>query len=419
MKKGLTIITVFIFCLFVTFNAFATTIEMWAMNNAPSEKNIAWFEEKAEEFKEETGIEVIFNEIGWGEVMQKIPLALSTGEGANVMQVGTTQTPFFASTGGLVQIDINEFGGVDAYIPANLESTTLNGDYYGIPWFAETRLLFYNTEMFKGAGIEEPPATWAELVEVGEKIVDTYGEGSAMAMAGTSAWDLIHNYAILLWSNGGEILNDSNSKASFNGKVGIKAMKYYVDLVRKGLADRACAEYNQPQADAAFINGDVAMVIMGPWNIAGIENDNPDLPYAIAPPPAGSEGRAAFSGGSNLIIRKNASQDEIEASKKWVKFITNKENLVDYTKNLTHMLPPKNEAFADPYYESGKWKIFKNTLQMSTAYPPLAEWAKIEQAIVSNYNNVLASLVNNNYTENTAKKYLDIAAEEVNQVLSE
>lgn len=419
MKKSLTFFVLLILAISITISASAVTIEMWAMNNAPSEKNIAWFKARAKEFEKETGIKVKFNEIGWGEVMQKIPLALSTGEGANVMQVGTTQNPFFADTGGLVKIDIDEFGGAEAYMPANLISTTLDGKYYGVPWFAETRLLFYNTKMFEEAGVERPPQTWTELVKVGEKIVDVYGEGSAMAMAGTSAWDLIHNYAILLWSNGGEILDDNYTEAKFNSEAGIEAMKYYVELVRKGLADEACAEYNQPQADSAFINGDVAMVIMGPWNIAGIENDNPDLPYAIAPPPAGPEGRNAFSGGSNLIIRKNAPVEEIEASKKWIKFITNKNNLVDYTKNLSHMLPAKSEAFNDPYYESGKWKVFKNTLQMATAYPPLPEWAKIEQAIVANFNNVLTAYVNGNYDENTVKEYMDTAAEEVNNVLSE
>ena len=52
-------------------------------------------------------------------------------------------------------------------------------------------------------------------------------------------------------------------------------MNWYVDLVRPGLASKASAEYNQPQADAAFISGNVAMAFMGPWNIAGIEVDNP------------------------------------------------------------------------------------------------------------------------------------------------
>lgn len=418
MKKLLSILVVLSIMILASVSAGAVTIEMQAMGNAPTELHKEWMEEKIAEFKEQTGIDVVFNQIAWGEEMQRIPLALTTGEGANVMQVGTTQNPFFAGTGGLLQIDMSEFGGEDAYMPANLKSTKLKGVSYGVPWFAETRVLFYNTEMFEEAGVSEPPQTWEEVKEVGQQIIDTHGEGSAIAVAGTSAWDLIHNWAILLWSHGGDMLNEDNTQAAFNSEAGVQAMKYYVDLVDSGLASEACAEYNQPQVDAAFINGDVAMAIMGPWNIADINDENPELPYAVTEPPAGPEGRAAFSGGSNLVIRANAPQEEIEASKQWVKFLTSDEVMVDYTKNLTNMLPAKSSAFNDPYYETEKMEVFKESLSYATAYPPLVEWAEIEQAIVNNYNNILTDYVDGNYTEDTAEQYLDAAADEVNNILS-
>lgn len=397
--------------------AFAKTeITFWAMNNAPSERNIPWMEQKAAEFEQETGIRVKFEEIGWGEAWQKITTAVTIGEGAHVMQVGTTWTPFFAGTGGLVELDIKDFGGRSAYMKANLTSTTLDGKYFGIPWIAETRVLFYNTQMFTQAGVE-PPQTWEELVTVGHKIVDVYGPGTAIALAGTNAWDLIHNWAIMLWSRGGDMLNYKNTKAIFNSDAGVEAMLYYVDLVGQGLASKACAEYNQPQADSAFINGDVAMCFMGPWNISGIENDNPELPYAVVQPPAGLFGRAAFSGGSNLIIRANASKAEIAAAKEWIKFLVRTENLVDYTQNLSHMLPASIEAFLDPYYDQGVWKVFKETLGYSTAYPPLVEWGRIETIIDTNFKNILSDYVNGEDADTVVNKYLDAACAEIDQLL--
>lgn len=143
MKKVLS--TLFVVCLVVVISlpAFASTeITFWAMNNAPSEKNIPWMEQKAAEFEAETGYKVKFEEIGWGEAWQKITTAIATGEGAHVMQVGTTWNPFFAGTNGLVKFEMDEFGGQKAFMEANLLSTTLNDEYYGVPWFAETRCLF-------------------------------------------------------------------------------------------------------------------------------------------------------------------------------------------------------------------------------------------------------------------------------------
>ncbi len=393
-----------------------TQITFWAMNNAPSEVNIPWMEEMAREFEAETGIKVIFEEIGWDNAWQKITTAITTGEGAQVFQVGTTWTPFFAATGGLAEMNVKDYGGSKAFMEANYISTTLNGKCYGIPWIAETRALFYNTEMFEAAGVT-PPQTWEELITVGHKITNVYGEGTAIAVAGTNAWDLIHNWAIMLWSRGGDMLNADNTEAIFNQTPGVQGMEYYVSLVKEGLAAKACAEYNQPQADSAFINGDVAMVFMGPWNISGIENDNPTLPYAIAEPPMGPNGRASFSGGSNLVVRSNAPKAEIDAAIKWVEFLMRKENLVDYTKNLSHMLPAKLDAFEDPYYNQGVWKVFKDTLSYATAYPPLVEWGTIEGIIDTNFKNILGEYINGDYDTAVVKKYMDSAVTEINHLL--
>jgi multiple sugar transport system substrate-binding protein len=220
----------------------------------------------------------------------------------------------------------------------------------------------------------------------------------------------------VLWAYGGDLLTPDNKQAAFNGEAGITAMKWYASLILDGLAAKACAEYNQPQADAAFINGNVAMCFMGPWNIAGIEQENPDLPYDVVEPPAGPVKRASFSGGSNLVILKGSPNKD--AAKEWIKFLLSKENLVDYTKNLSHMLPAKIEAFEDPYYDTGVWQVFKKTLGYATAYPPLAVWGDIENAVVREFRNILTAVASGQYSEDTVKLYLDQAAEKVNEALA-
>jgi len=390
-------------------------ITFWAMPNAPDETHIAWVEQKAEEFKDQTGVEVKFEVVGWGDAWPRISSAIATGEGADVFQVGTTWNPQFAATGGLEEITIREFGGANAFMKANLDSTTYKGKYYGVPWFAETRVLFYNKDMFKKAGVQ-PPKTHDELMAVGKKIVTTLGEGSAISLAGTNAWDLLHNWSIILWANGGTLLSTDNKKATFNGPEGVTAMKWYVNLVKSGLASKACAEYNQPQADAAFINENVAMCYMGPWNIANIEQENPTLNFDVVEPPVGPKGKASFSGGSNLVILKASGNKE--AAKEWIKFILKDENLVDYTKNLSHMLPATKKAFDDPYYTTGIWKVFKDTLSYATAYPPLGVWGDIEHACVDAFKNTLTEYVDGTYTDDTVQKYLNSAADKVNAALS-
>ncbi len=390
------------------------SITFWLMPNAPDDTHIPWLEQKAAAFQAKTGVKVNVEIIGWDVAWQRITTAIATGEGADVFQVGTTWNPQLAATGGLEEIKINEFGGKNAFMNANYVSTTYKNKSYGVPWFAETRALFYNVDMFKKAGVQ-PPKTHDELYKVAEKIVATYGEGSAIALAGTNAHDILHNWTIILWANGGDLLTKDNKMAMFNNDAGVKAMQWYVDLVRRGYGSKACAEYDQNQADAAFINGNVAMCYMGPWNIAGIEQQNPGLNYGVVEPPAGPKGKASFSGGSNLVVLK-ASRNKA-AAKEWIKFLLEKDNMVEYTKNLTHMLPAQVEAFADPYYDSGVWKTFKTTLEYSTAYPPLATWGDIENIVKQEFVNVLSEYVDGTYNDNTVKKHLDAAADRVNDVL--
>ncbi len=390
-------------------------ITFWVMPNAPDETHTVWLDKQAKEFEAETGVKVKWEIVGWGDAWQRIVAAIATGEGADVTQVGTTWNPQLAATGGLEKVNIAEFGGASAFMKANLDSTTYKGENYGVPWFAETRCLFYNKDMFAQAKVE-PPQTYDELITVGKAITKALGPGKAIALAGTNAWDLIHNWAIVLWANGGDLVDVAKKKAIFNSDAGVQAMKWYVSLVETGLADKACAEYNQPQADAAFINGNVAMCFMGPWNIAGIEHDNPKLNYGIVEPPKGPKGRASFSGGSNLAILK-ASKNK-DAAKAWVKFLLRDAKMVEYTQNLTHMLPATIAAFNDPYYSSGVWKTFKTTLGYATAYPPLGVWGDIENAIVAEFKNVLSDYVAGKYKADQVKKYLDAAAAKVDEALA-
>jgi multiple sugar transport system substrate-binding protein len=155
---------------------------------------------------------------------------------------------------------------------------------------------------------------------------------------------------------------------------------------------------------------------MGPWNIANIEVENPDLNYDVVEPPAGPAGRASFSGGSNLVILKASSNQE--AAKKWIKFLLEKQKLVDYTQNLSQMLPALLEAYDDPYYETGVWKVFQTTLSYATAYPPLARWGDVENAVQEEFRNILTAYIAKTYSDEKVQEYLDTAADRVNRALA-
>ncbi|HAP42685.1 MAG: ABC transporter substrate-binding protein [Spirochaetes bacterium GWD1_61_31] len=388
-------------------------ITFWLMPNAPDETHNPWLSAKAAAFERETGVKVNFEVVGWGDAWTKISTAIATGEGVDVFQVGTTWNPQFAATGGLAKIDMNQFGGSSSFMAANLASTSYKNEYYGVPWFAETRALYYNKTMFAEAGVT-PPTSYAELYEVSARIIDKFGSGSAIAIAGTSAWDLLHNWAIILWANGGK-LTDAG-RAAFNGPAGVEALSWYLGLLERGYAANACAEYNQPQADSAFINGNVAMCFMGPWNVANIDQENPTLQYGVVEPPAGSAGKASFSGGSNLVVLEGSRNKA--AALAWIEYLVSDSSMIEYTKTLTHMMPATLSAYNDSYYQSGIWKIFKDTLSYATAYLPLGVWGDIENAIVNEFKASITDAIGGRSDQAAVRAHLDAAADMVNAALA-
>lgn len=412
MKKLLVLMLVGVFL--CAGMAWAETITFWTMPYAPEGPYLDWLEQVAGDFEAITGIHVDYEIVGWGDAWTKTSLGLIEPI-CDVTSIGNTWHGQYSASGGLEEFDIDEFGGADSWMEASLAYCTYEGKCYGVPWVAETRCLFYNKDMFAEAGVE-PPTTWDELIAVGETIRDKIGEGRAFAMAGTNAWDLLHNWAILLWQNGGSLLNEDNTKATLNSAAGVEAMNWYVSLVGKGLADQACAEYNQPQADSAFINENAAMCYMGPWNIANILDENPDLNYGIVEPPVGPVGKGAFAGGSDLVVYANSEHKE--AAIAWVKYLTGKQIMADFCKNLTKMLPPRLDVFEDPYYDVGVWTVFKDTLAYATPYPALAVWGTIENAVVGEFKSVLTAYINGTFSvQTTAKECLDRAAAKIDEAL--
>lgn len=392
------------------------SITFWTMPNGPDVEHKAWLQKKAKEFEKKTGTKVNFEVIGWGEAFQKISTCIATGEGADVFQVGTTWNATFAATTGLEEIDIDDFGGEGKFMKANLGTAKYKDTYYGVPWFAETRALFYNKDMFKAAGVN-PPKTYDEMMEIGKKIVQAKGKGSAIAVKGTTAWDLLHDWAVILWANGGDIVNKDNTESVINSDVAVETMKWYVNLVKNGLAAEACAEYNAPQARSTFTNGNVSMYIGNPGDLSFIKSENPDLNYGVVELPKGKAKKASFSGGSNLVVLKASSNKK--AALEWAKFLLEPENSVSYCKEITQMLPVVKDAYNDPYYQKGDFKTFKTVLSYATAYPSLSVWGDIEVGVVTEFTKILSEYINGKYTDSSAKKYLDNAKKTIDAALAE
>lgn len=148
-----------------------------------------YFEEVLDNFRELTGAEVDYTPIG-----ENLATVLGTRiEGGNPPDISLLPQPGllqeFAEDGNLVPISDETESVIDEYYaPVWKELGTAEDDLYGV-WFkaANKSLMWYNTEIFAEAGVEEPE-TWEELLDVAETI-SFYGV-TPFSIGGGSSWTL-------------------------------------------------------------------------------------------------------------------------------------------------------------------------------------------------------------------------------------
>ncbi len=76
---------------------------------------------------------------------------------------------------------------------------------YGVPWYVETRLLYYRTDIAEEAGITEAPATLDDLKAAAMAMQKDGGAEWGISL-GTKNWQ---EYLPFLWSNGGDVVDDA------------------------------------------------------------------------------------------------------------------------------------------------------------------------------------------------------------------
>lgn len=118
-------------------------------------------DEMLESFTDETGIKVNINVVAWDNIRDKISIASAGGSAAaDVVEVDWSWVGEFNSAGWLEPIDISK---EDMDSMPSIGSFIAGGNVLALPYANDFRIAYYNKELFKRAGIETVPETWAEV----------------------------------------------------------------------------------------------------------------------------------------------------------------------------------------------------------------------------------------------------------------
>ncbi|PWH07176.1 ABC transporter substrate-binding protein [Brachybacterium endophyticum] len=238
---------------------------------------------------------------------------------AKVLQMGSSKTlpdilmldnpdlPQLAASGALAPLEQYGFS-TKGFTPAIAELGRLDGTLYGIAPTVNTIALFYDVKMFEKAGID-PPTTWEETREAARALTGdgTYG----IAFSAIASYEGTFQFMPFMWSNGG----DEDDLAG-EGVAG--AAEFWSQLVRDGSASRSVVNWGQGDVIDQFKAGNAAMAVNGPWNIAGLEADTPDLEWDVVtlPVPRAGEESVAPLGGEVWTIPVTGDEEKQRSAAK-------------------------------------------------------------------------------------------------------
>ncbi len=170
---------------------------------------------------------------------------------------------------------------------------------YALPLSLDTLALYYNKDLLKNAQIEEPPATWTELMDQAIALTSTDDKG-AIKQSGVAlgAADNVRNFfdivSALMMQNGAIMANDSNypefdsytaeGRGDRNFPPGVEALMFYDSFAMEGAPNRTW-DASMPDSLDAFVTGRTAFYFGYPVDAKEIKARAPRLDLGIAPLP--------------------------------------------------------------------------------------------------------------------------------------
>jgi multiple sugar transport system substrate-binding protein len=367
--------------------------------------------------KENPGIKVKFEAVGWGGFWEKLPVAISSGEVPDVVTTGLMWAPEYKVSGAYLDVMPLSNGMINGkkfedVLPQGMLDAARDGEkVYGIPFDFDAYALYYRADLFEAAGITEIPETWDGLAEAFKKVSDpAKGVYGVVFDASWSSWDPY------LYAFGGQYLDDSGN-AAFNSPGAVES----VNFIQQMLADKSALLQTADTGDLTTLvkSGQVAAFINGPYVMGVLRTSAPELSgkWKVAMLPTQNGKFGTHIGGVHLSIMAQ-SKHPAEAWK-LVEFLNRTDSEIAVWKT-SGAAPAQLDALAspevtapDPYFSNqAAISIFKDAVNAGRPNPTIKEWTQIATIVSDSLSEI--------YVGNAdVQQTLDGAVEKANEVMGE
>jgi len=354
------------------------TLRFWAMGR---EGEVV--QELVRDFERENpGIRVIVQQMPWTAAHEKLLTAHVGDSTPDIAQLGNTWIPEFAALHAIEPLGSWLEGSTavpeSAFFRGIWATNVIDGTPYGVPWYVDTRVLFYRKDLLARAGYATVPQRWDEWVQSMEAVARLGGKGHYAILLPTNEYT---PWTIFGLQTGSPLLSPDGTRGDFSGPEYRRAAAFYLDVFRRHLAPAVPGQLMM-NVHQEFERGTFAMYITGPWQLGEFSRRlSPAMQssWETAPLPGPDGPGVSVAGGSSLVLFRS-SRHKPEGWK-LIEFLSRPEQQLRFFRS-TGDLPARRETWRDTALTSPPhMRAFADQLDRVVPTPMVPEWEQISVAL--------------------------------------
>ena len=277
------------------------------------------------------GIELEWVTLEENILRQRVTTDIATKGGQyDIMTIGTYEVPIWGKQGWLVGLnDLPESYDIDDLLPAIRGGLTVDGELYASPFYGESSMVMYRTDLMEKAGLEMPEApTWDFIAQAARAMTDKDNEVYGVCLRGKAGWGENAAFITATSNSFGARWFDEDWNPQFDSQAWADTLDFYLGLM---------ADAGPPGASSNGFNENLALFQTGKcgmWidaTVAASFVTNPNdstvhdkVGFALAPD-NGLGKRSNWLWAWSLAIP--AGSEKVEAAKKFIAWATSKDYL--------------------------------------------------------------------------------------------
>jgi sorbitol/mannitol transport system substrate-binding protein len=303
-----------------------TTITIATVNNG----DMIRMQGYTDRFTEQTGIGVEWVTLEENVLRQRVTTDITTRGGQfDIMTIGMYETPIWGANGWLVPLDdLSAEYDVDDILPAMRNGLSHGGTLYAAPFYGESSMVMYRTDLMEQAGLEMPEApTWQFIREAAAAMDDPEADINGICLRGKPGWGEGGAFITVTANSFGARWFDENWRPQFDQPEWKEALTFFTNLMNDyGPAGYATNGFNENLS--LFQQGKCGMWIDATVAASFVTNPADStvaehVGFALAPNAEGVEKRSNWLWAWALAIP--AGTQKADAAKQFIEWATSKE----------------------------------------------------------------------------------------------